>query len=119
MDPVIVIAIIGAIPGVIALYLQFRKNKVEEKLSDSEITEKITAAAGVMMDKMQAQIVRLEAQVIRMEAQIVKLEARVSAMQRELDVQDKQIELLKKGINKLIIQIRKLGEEPCWTPDDL
>jgi len=102
MDTVIIIAIIGAIPGLIALILQFKKNKVEERESDSNIAEKITGAAGVIMDKMQAQITHCETE--------------IKCLELRIEAQDNEIARLRKGIIKLVTQIKKY-DEPCWTPD--
>jgi hypothetical protein len=103
MDSIIVVALISSVPGIIALIIQWRKSMFEEKLSGSQITEKITGAAGVIMDKMQSQINRLELE--------------VNTHELRIEAQDNEILRLTRGINKLVAQIRKHGEEPCWIPD--
>jgi len=98
METSIIIAIITVgIPGVISLYLQLKKNRVEERLSDAAIAEKISLAAGTLLDKLQKQ---------------------VDDLTMEVKIMEKQVQRLKTGVNKLIDQIRARGEKPCWTPEE-
>jgi len=97
------IAIIGSLPGLSAIIIQIVRSKKENKKIDADITIKITEAASKMLDQLQEQIDRLEKKVYDLE---------VGALCNK-----REIVRLISGINRLIAQIRKLGEEPVWTPD--
>lgn len=76
MDAVILVALIGAIPGIYAIILQMRKNKAEEKTIDSSITGKITDAAGIIIDKLQVQMDSMEKRIDGLMKEIVLLKKR-------------------------------------------
>lgn len=119
MDLITIGTVVSLLTAIGALIINFRKAKVDENLSDSQITEKITGAASVMLDKMQAQLTKQEAQIIKLEAEIIHLQTEIKGMELKAVKADREVQMLRKGVNKLIDQIRKLGEEPCWVPDDL
>lgn len=98
METSIVIALITVgIPGIISLLLQLKKHKSEEKLTDADVTQKISEAFDVLTEQLREQNRDLKA---------------------EIGDVKKQVQRLKIGVNKLIDQIRARGEVPCWTPDE-
>ena len=98
-----VVALIGAIPGVLALIAQLFKVKRQNKKIESDITAQITEAASTMLEHMKDQIEGLEEDV-----KTLKCESIANKL---------EIVRLITGINRLIAQIRALGHNPVWTPD--
>ena len=97
------VALVGAIPGIIALIIQLLKVKKQNKKMESDITAQITKAASTMLGHMKEQIKDLEEDVKILKCELI----------------ENKIEIIRliKGINRLIAQIRGLDHVPVWTPD--
>jgi len=98
-----IVALIGAVPGLLALIIQLFKVKKQNKKIESDITAQITKAASTMLDHMKEQIESLEDDI-----RVLKCES----MSNKLEI----VRLIS-GINRLIAQIRALRHEPVWTPE--
>lgn len=100
----VILALIAAVPGIFALRSQFSKDKIAER--ESKVAEE---AAKLANQKFQMDMTM---------ALIDPLKEQIKTMEETLEKQGKQIASLKRGVNKLSMQIRDLGHEPVWTPDE-
>ena len=100
----VILALIAAVPGIFALRSQFSKDKIAER--ESNIAEQ---AAKLANQKLQLDITM---------SLIDPLKEQIKTMEETQEKQGKQIARLKRGVNKLITQIRELGCDPVWTPED-
>lgn len=94
----IILGIIVAAPGIIALILGRRKEKAVAKVTESDYADKISKIAMVLIEPL--------------EVRIKKLEGEVSSMRT-------YISALLRGISKLIQQLRDNKLEPVWTPESM
>ncbi len=96
---IVVAAMFAAMPGVIAIILNFRKNKKEESKLDAD-TENVHAEAA---DKWANQVNNLLDRVGMLEAKVVQLESELNRW--------------KDWAARLVKQVRSLGHEPVPFED--
>lgn len=107
----IILAVLASLPGLIALRSQFNKDKIAER--ESRAAE---AAAKLANQKMQIDITM--SLIDPLKDQIKMLEETVDKQGEKLCRQQKQITYLRNGVTKLSVQIRDLGHDPVWSPQD-
>jgi chromosome segregation ATPase len=127
----IVLAIIAASPGVIALF----RGRSKEK---ADVAKAITEAAGELIEDYQNRLERLEKLVGEQAEKILCQEAKISRQARQIDIQADRIreqadkirgqadriqaleaerDEFSQGVLSLCAQIRELGYEPVWEPE--
>lgn len=72
-------------PGLVALVLQAMKHQSEAPIREANLAKTLTATAGEMLDRMQAEIDALKKELRLAEDQIIKLEAKIEASQKSAD----------------------------------
>jgi peptidoglycan hydrolase CwlO-like protein len=102
MDPVVLVALIGAVPGVIALVLQFRKNRTEEKKGNADVSLTITESALKLVEPLNKEIDKLKIQVTNLE--------------KKIEHQDEMIHRYNVGTKKLLKQLCDNNMKPVWIP---
>ena len=111
VEPIItvVIAIIAAAPGAIALFRQINRDKFD--LPQSAINAGITASSAA------ANVIRQYSDEIKeVRAEMRELRLEVDELQHKLDQRDNLIEDWRVGISRLSGQVASLGHSPVWQP---
>lgn len=127
----IIIAVIAAGPGLLALIGQRRKDKRDDEASSIENAGKVTAQALTLIQPLNTRITELEQQVIKLREEAIDRDKKIEEQNDKIEQQDdiirkqnirlekndKQIKELLAGIKKLIDQIIRLGHVPDWKPE--
>jgi ATP/maltotriose-dependent transcriptional regulator MalT len=100
----IAVALIAASPGILAFWRQARKQK-------AEITQLITEAAGLMIEKLREEIKENEATILELKAQVKICTDENVKLRRT-------VQLWMQGIGILIQQIADAKQVPLWLPED-
>ena len=95
---VLIGAMAGAIPGIIAWWLNRKKTK-------ADTADVLVGTAMEMMENLKQRVKELE-----------KEQAELKNEQKRQGI---EIEKLRKGAQRLINQIRQLGHEPAWTLEEM
>ena len=128
--PTIVVAIIAAIPGIIALVRGMRKDSLdaEEKERQDDVRSRLELdraawdRAGETMQRQEQKITRLEESSIELKARLVDSDARIRQLERDItkyellmEERDKTIEELEKKLKDALKENytlrKKLGEQ--------
>lgn len=108
----IVVAVIMAIPGVLALYMQRRKEQAGVEQTEADAAGKVTGAALALIRPYQERMTEMQAELDKHDKTLSELlgcKRRIDSMQQELrEWQD--------GVLILIQQLKDLGEIPQWKP---
>ena len=91
--PTIVVAIIAASPGILALFRQMRKDshEAEEKERQANVRSRLELdraaweRAGETMQRQEQKITKLEESSIELKARLVKSDARIKKLERDID----------------------------------
>ena len=111
-SPIIVAFIgglLGAIPGVIALFRGLRKER-------AEVAERISAAAGKLVENYRERLEELEQLTEEQNVKIAAQEVRLQAQARQIARIKQERTVFLAGVQALCDQIRGLGHEPVWEP---
>jgi len=113
----VVLAIIAASPGVVALFKGRRKEK-------ADVAEAITRAAGELVEDYQQRLERLERIV---EEQAITIDGQAKQIKRQSQTIGEQADRINTlelerdkiltGVLALCQQIHELGQDPVWRPD--
>jgi len=98
----IILAVIAAVPGFVALF----KGRGKEK---ADITTAITDAAQDMLDEYRKKIDEYRAELETLEKKVADQACEIKRLR------DEQAEFLE-GVSALCAQIRGLGHTPVWEP---
>ena len=91
----ILIATIAAIPGLLAIFLQYRKSKSEINKDKSEATKLITEAAGGVIKNLKEEICRLEIKIEK----LVEANKELDGCKDQLDEAMHKIAKLEKSVD--------------------
>lgn len=91
----ILIASIAAIPGLLAIFLQYRKSKSEINKDKSEATKLITEAAGGVIKNLKEEICRLERKIEK----LVEANKELDGCKDQLEEAMYKIAELEKSVN--------------------
>ena len=106
----IIISLIGAISGGIALFKGVRKER-------AEVAARIVEAADTMVEQYRTRLEECERLVKELNAKSAAQEVRLQAQARQIARLQREQEVLKAGAQALCDQIRELGHEPVWEPN--
>lgn len=106
-----ILALSGLITGVWSLVSKNRVNKADALDKKIEASQSLVSTAQSLIEPLQARIVQLETDNKLLRAQQIKLECNV----RELRERVREFEI---GTQRLVFQIKALGKEPVWNPED-
>lgn len=113
MDANDIVTIIGgiivALPGIAALYLQWRKEKRTAPLEDAGAAVSTSAAAAAALRSYSEEIGRLRTEVAGVREEL-------DVLRRDLDLKNAVIDEWRAGINRLIAQLVSLNAKPVWQP---
>ena len=129
----IIIAIITGIPGFYALWVQYKKDKVDissslikDALSLKDEMKEDKAELKTQFDTVMLMFKDLEIQKAITDNQLISINTILAEAQHEITLLKKSVKLLKKrvsylrdGVDILIQQIEELGATPAWKPDEL
>ena len=105
----LMLGIIAAIPGTIALLRQWQKDKRREPIEE--------IAEGVKVSREAAEIISQYSTEIRaVRAELSRQQTEIDDMYRRLAEQDKTLNEWRAGIERLLGQITSLGQAPVWKP---
>lgn len=113
----ILLAIIAATPGVVALL----RGRSKEK---ADVATAITEAAGDLLGEYRTKIKEIEEKMRCQDRKIAQQSGELALQQIELDgqavrikdLEDERDEMME-GVSRLCTQIRNLGHEPVWEPE--
>jgi hypothetical protein len=112
----ITVLIGGILSGGLTSYFLAKSNK---KKNEAEASEKITAAAMLLIEPLKKRIAELEPleKKVRNLEQLIPQVKRLEALTKRYSRFTQQ---LLDGIRQLLEQVRQRdGEEPVWTPDEI
>lgn len=101
--------LIASGPGLLALYLQWKKEKRTAPLQDSNQAVDTSESAARALKSYSDEVIRLR-------EKLNKLEADVEALKTEIAIKDAQISEWQIGIKRLIAQLVSLNVVPVWEP---
>lgn len=119
----IVVALIGAVSGILGFFKGRRKEK-------ADVAQAITEAAANLIEKYESRLIYLEEVIEKLEGVVKDQSATIECQELKLDKQGetmarqgKTIEAFElerdeilKGVLSLCAQVRNLGLEPAWEP---
>lgn len=118
----IIIAAIAAIPGVIAVIAQRKRDKVE---AQAIATEKLIQSSGTiqdsykeLLDEFKSSSEHCKDKLNILEARLIEQDKSIKELIEENRALKGMIEELKVGIYLLIDQIEKLGHKPVYRPKE-
>ena len=118
----IIIALIAAIPGIIAVYAQRKRDKVE---SQAIATEKLIQSSGTIQDsykelldefKSSAEMCKQKMDCLQL--QLIEQDKAIKELIVENQALKGMIEELRVGVYLLIDQIERLGHKPVYRPKE-
>jgi hypothetical protein len=127
MDPVtqfwlvVIPALIMGVPGIISLFMQIRRQPVENRKTQAETGNASGEAANSFAEAATkiAQLNKdLQTNNLIMDGRIDKLGERIGNLEVLLERYARRIAYLMGGIDQLIRQIVGMNAVPCWTPDE-
>lgn len=127
----IILAIIAAGPGIVALLGQKRKDKRDDAIASIDNAGKVTQQALTLIQPLNVRIQELEDEMKEVREESKNRDKIIAEQNQKIGQQDKtireqsirlnknedQIKKLKIGIRCLIDQIIRLGHIPDWQPD--
>lgn len=127
----ILIGIIAALPGLLALRSQKKKDKVMEDTANVDNAKKVTDQALLLLTPYNQKFVELETDIKELKENSKAQDAKIKEQDKKIEEQDdiireqtikladqeRQLKKFKLGIKKLIDQIIKLGYVPDWEPE--
>lgn len=127
----ILLAIVAALPGLLSLSLQKRKDKVTSDTATVDNAKKISDQAILLLTPYNQKFEEMEQDIKELKeslkAQDVKIKDQDKKIEEQDDIirlqsiqladQERQLKKFKLGIKKLIDQIIKLGHVPDWEPE--
>ena len=108
----IIISLIGAISGGIALFKGVKKER-------AEVAAKITEAAGVLLEQYKERLEEVERLAEEQSVKLAAQDVRLQAQARQIVRMQQREEVFKPGLQALCDQIRGLGYEPVWEPREV
>ena len=129
----IIIAIVTGIPGIYALWVQSKKDKIDigsslikDALSLKDEMKEDKAELKTQFDTVMLMFKDLEKQkdstdkqLISINAMFLKAEHEIALLKKSVKLLKKRVSYLREGVDTLIQQIKELGGIPSWKPDDL
>jgi uncharacterized protein involved in exopolysaccharide biosynthesis len=115
-----VIALMGIVLGSGGLLAWLRFRKVEAPLSEADLRSKEAKNYEQLLRNLAdqgTQIANLSGKLDEEREKRRLLEDRVDELEGKLTIKDRQIEMYHKGYVRLAKQVRRLGEEPIWSPE--
>jgi hypothetical protein len=119
----IIIAVIAASPGIFALIRQFRKDKSEIRVADSDAVSKYAEAANKTGEYIITLLKRIETSEAERAKDKIEAQKNIDILQHEINVIKQEVaeknaylDEWASGITKLIDQIKRSGALPCWQP---
>lgn len=112
-----VIGLSGAIAGFIALRGQYKKAKADAMEASADATQSIASAATSLVQPLQFRIEVLEKENNRLREEYRNLHD--TTIRTECDIRDLRERLrdFEIGTQRLIFQLKALGQEPVWMPE--
>jgi uncharacterized coiled-coil protein SlyX len=107
----IIIALIAALPGVLAFISQLRKDKVEKPERNAQTSKMIAEAAEALINPLKARVEELEEVTCKQEVEITELSVEMTELRRVNKA-------LCFGVMKLLHQLRAHGLEPVFELDE-
>lgn len=105
----ILVAILGMSPGLVALFIQYRRDK--HRQPQEEVSE------GMEASETAAKVVSEYSREMReMRKEMQELRDKVQSLERQIKEKDALIEKWTHGIERLVAQIVSLGHTPVWKP---
>jgi len=130
----IIIAVITGIPGFYALWIQYKKDKVdigssllkdalslkdEIKEDKAELRTRFDNAILVYEDLLKSQKKDIDEQLSGIREVLLLAQNEIVLLKKSIKLLKKRVSYLRKGIDILICQIEELGESPAWRPDNI
>lgn len=115
-----VVALLGVLMGGGGLLAWFRFRKLEAPLGEADLRAKEAKNYEQLLRNLAdqgTQIANLSGKLDEERDKRRLLEDRVDHLENKLVIRDRTIEVYHKGAIRLIKQVRKLGDEPVWTPE--
>lgn len=105
----IVLGLLAALPGTLALLRQWRIDKRKEPIED--------ISDGIKASREAAEIIRQYGEEIKaLRGELAGVRDEVESLQVQVDEQTKLINEWRAGIERLLGQIISLGQVPVWKP---
>ena len=129
----IIIALITGVPGIYALWVQSRKDKIdigasliedalelknEMKKDKIDIQNKFEASVLMYENLLKKQKEDIDKQLLIFENILSKAQAEMVLLKTAISRLKKRVTFLRKGVDILIEQIEMLGETPAWRPNE-
>ena len=108
----ILVAVIAAIPGIIAYLSQRRKQSVEIEKTEAETADVLTESAERVVKMQEVQLCKLEKKMLEISVETAKGQVRLAALELAIDTYKQQINDLVAIIEALVAQLKELGSEP-------
>jgi hypothetical protein len=113
----LILAIIAAAPGIIALFRGRQKEK-------ADVAKAITEAAGELVEEYKDRLARIEGTIAKQADRIRCQELKIERQAEKIAEQAERIMALElerdeflNGVLSLCAQIRALGHNPVWEPE--
>lgn len=103
----IIVAIIAAVPGLIAIFKQARRDRATAIRDENEAAGKISASALELIQPYRDRVKELEAEVNELRLKVDELEERVD-----------HLNSIKRGAKRLESQVKSLGATPVFHVPD-
>jgi len=114
----LVMAIIAAVPGILAMHQQKRKQ-------DAEVADVITKASAQLIAQYEKRMSEMELNDERHRRDFDDLKIKVEILRdtivqrdHEISCRDNYIEHLLNGIKRLLAQMMSMNVTPAWQPED-
>lgn len=121
----IIVALIMSIPGSLALFKQWKKDKAEadkiraeSETQEADATEKIQTAALKMMEVYKKEVEELKERIEKAEIKIRKLEKELESEKETKEYLTEEKRKIIVGSWKLYDQVTQTGSTPAYTPPD-
>jgi hypothetical protein len=114
------LAFVGVLMGGGGLLAWWRFGRVERPLSEADLRHKEAANYEQLLRNLAdqgTQIANLSGKLDEERDKRRSLEDRVDDLEGKLTIRDRTIEMYHKGYVRLAKQVRRLGEEPIWSPE--
>lgn len=110
------IAVIGAVPGVLALILKQRQVKAEADSSEVDTADKLVEMAMGLNAPMKARIAEQDLEISSMRTVIKEKDELISNQESQLSGLREESRKKDEAISRLVHQIKSLNAVPVWDP---
>jgi hypothetical protein len=113
----LIVALAGAIPGVLAYFAQKKLNKELAKKASAETGKTSAEAADIISDSAMALLIPLKAEVKECKDEAIALRAEVQKLREEVSCVRHENDLLRDWAKRLALQVIQCGGIPIPEPD--